>query len=65
MNEITKHLIMKRKHDSRIQKLKTIDEQNMKIFQTLSAVKSNISKLKLPKYQIIKQPVIVEEEDTA
>ncbi len=54
-HEITKNLILKRKNVARVTKLKTIDQENMKIFQTLSSVKSHLSQLKLPKYEIIRK----------
>lgn len=62
-HEITKNLILKRKNVARVRKLKTIDQENMKIFQNLSSIKSHLSTLKLPKYEIIKKVPISQLQD--
>jgi hypothetical protein len=48
--ELTKNLIIKRKTDLRLQKMRNIDEQNMKIFKNLSNVKSSISRQNLERH---------------
>lgn len=48
----TRNLIVRRKNNQRMMKLKTIDTENMKIFQNLSRIKSSISRQKLVKHDL-------------
>ncbi|CDW91747.1 UNKNOWN [Stylonychia lemnae] len=57
LNETTRNLLIMRKNNERISKLKTIDNQNFKMFQNLTRIKSSLSRQKFERHEQTSQSI--------